>query len=658
MKHVTNKGTHVTILFLFGVDLWFNYLTPNTMKKLILLLPVFLLFSLFSQPVAAQTPNLGTAGDFALFTTVGAVTNTGNSFITGNVGTNSGAITGFGNVNGVVHAPDGATLAAEAELIIAHALLISIPNTGTHAPALANETFTAGVYGISGNSVLNGNLTLDAQNNPNAVFIFKIAGTFATTSASTITLINGAQSCNVFWTVEGMVSIANQTIMRGTVIANNAAIDLASDVVIDGRVLSTGGAITLLNSSAKIPTGCGRPVLTGPIAPDLKTAACYAVFSSIGEVTNAGISYVKGDIGTNSGLTTGYNALNVNGIIHPIPDTYTAAAAADLTNAYTYLNTLPYDIELLFPAQFGNDLVLTPHTYLMNAATSLIGNVYLNGEGNADAVFVIQITGALSTSTFAKVILTNGTQAKNVYWKVDGAVNISDYSEIKGTFIVNNAAIDLATGVNMEGRVLSTSGLVTTNAATINSFQVCAGPLPVTWLYFQGKAVKQKVVLEWATTGEKNNHYFILEKSTDAINFIELARVNAEIKDNVSKQVYTFTDEKPNGSTYYRISQIDIDGRKELFNNIINVKLDKNQNFEVKHIINGNTIYIQTKGAATGNGTISLFNLDGRKVASQQILLSGDKNSYQVNQSLSKGIYILTISAQNEKLFSEKIVIR
>jgi len=61
----------------------------------------------------AQTPNLGTAAGFALFSSVGAVGNTGVSQITGNIGTNSGAITGFGNVNGVMHRFAGSLVLSE-----------------------------------------------------------------------------------------------------------------------------------------------------------------------------------------------------------------------------------------------------------------------------------------------------------------------------------------------------------------------------------------------------------------------------------------------------------------------------------------------------------------------------------------------------------------
>ncbi len=82
------------------------------------------------------------------------------------------------------------------------------------------------------------------------------------------------------------------------------------------------------------------------------------------------------------------------------------------------------------------------------------------------SVFVIQINGALSTSTYSKILLINGTQAKNVYWKVDGAVSINDYSIFRGTLVCNNGAVDLKTGVTLDGRAFTTVGTLTTSAIT------------------------------------------------------------------------------------------------------------------------------------------------------------------------------------------------
>ncbi|MDF2438419.1 MAG: hypothetical protein K0Q95_2795 [Bacteroidota bacterium] len=421
-----------------------------------------------------QSINLGTAANFALFSTNGAVGNSGITHVTGNVGTNSGSSTGFGNVNGQMHDQDLVSAQAAADLLIAYNQLNSATPTFFLAPLLGNgDTLTPGVYSVSGATVLNLNLFLNAQGNPNAVFVFQIQGSLSANANTKIKLINNAKACNVYWKVEGLVSIAAATTMKGTIIANNAAIEMNTNDSLEGRALSTAGAVTVDGVLVYTPIGCGSPTLTGPAAPDLASVECYAIFSSDGAVTNSGVSYATGDIGTNVGLTTGFNSLNVSGNVHPIPDGSTAAAASDLLNVYTYLNTLPTDIELLYPAQFGADLVLTPHTYLLNAATVFTDTLYLDAQGNTNAMFVIKINGALSTSTYANVKLINGAQANNVYWKVDGAIEINDYSKMAGTFIANNGAVNVTTGVNVRGRVLSTTGTVTTEAITANVQTIC-----------------------------------------------------------------------------------------------------------------------------------------------------------------------------------------
>jgi hypothetical protein len=445
------------------------------MKK-ILLITTTVVMLCYAQKSNAQAPTLGASSSFALFSTNGAVSNTGLSQLTGNVGTNNGSSTNFGNVDGVMHDADGTTALAAAALTIAYNQLnATIPNYFPSSLLGNGQVLVGGTYAIGQSATLSNTLTLDAQGNPNAVFIFQIQGAFSSAAGSQVLLTNGALACNVFWKIEGLVDLATNTSIKGTIIANNAAIILNSGVSLEGRALSTTGAVTVSGVTVRTPLGCGSPTLTGPAAPPINSVVCYTVFSGNGEVTNTGISYVTGDVGTNVGLTTGFQAVNVTGTIHPSPDTSTAQCASDLNNVYNYLTALPVDIELLYPAAFGQNLVLTPHTYSMNAATVLNGTVILNAQNNADAVFVIKITGALSTSTYASVILQNGAQAKNVFWKIDGATNLNDYTAFRGTVIGNNGAMILNTGVTVEGRVLSTSGAISTFAINAQMTPGCTG---------------------------------------------------------------------------------------------------------------------------------------------------------------------------------------
>ncbi len=438
------------------------------MKNILPLIMIAFALLFIPQANRGQAPNLGTTAGFLLFSTNGAVTNSGISHLTGNIGTNSGSNTGFGNVNGTMNSQNGATAQAAQDLLTVYNQLDGTTATFFPSNLLGNgDTLIPGVYAISSATILNGNLVLNANGNAAAVFIFKIQGAFSTNANAKVKLINGAKACNVFWKVEGLISFASGTTMRGTVIANNAAINMNAGDTLEGRAFSTTGAVIMNGTFAYIPIGCGSATLTGPMAPNLFSAAGYALFSSNGNVSNTGITHVNGgDVGTNSGTTTGFDTLLVTGKVHLNPDSSTARADTDLVNIYNYINLLPVDIELLYPAQFGNNLVLTPHTYLLNAATVLTDTLYLDAQGNPSAVFVIKINGALSTSAGSKVILINGAQAQNVYWRIDGATAINNMSVFNGTMLVTDGALNTGTVVN--GRMLSGIGALTTNNATIN----------------------------------------------------------------------------------------------------------------------------------------------------------------------------------------------
>ena len=424
-----------------------------------------------------QAPTMGSTINYALFTSVGDVGNTGVSHVTGNIGTHVGAINTFGNVDGVLHIANTATGTAVTHLAALHTELKARTTTVTHAATYGTgEVLTPGVYEVAAAGSVAGTLTLNAGGDANALFIFKFGGAFTTAAATEIILSNNAKACNVFWIAEGAVGLAAGTIMKGTLIANNAAISMAAGGKLEGRLFSTAGAVAIDGTTARIPLGCGLAVLNGPVAPTLATTECFALFTAKGALTNTGISFVTGDIGTNVGATTGFVAGNVTGTIHASPNTATANCASDLTNVYTYLNALPIDIELLYPATLGNKLVLTPHTYLLGTATAFTDTLFLNAQDNANAIFVLSVTGALSTAVGATVTLMNGAQAKNVYWVVNGNVSLNSDTKFIGTIVSFDGEINMAADANLNGRALSTGGIFSTNTIMATAPTSCSPP--------------------------------------------------------------------------------------------------------------------------------------------------------------------------------------
>lgn len=516
--------------------------------KLLFIVVATVLF--FPKISFGQAPTMGSTINYVLFTSAGAVGNTGTSHITGNIGTQIGAITLFGNVDGVLNNANPATATAVSDLASLYTQLSTSTTTSTHTAVLGTgEILGPGVYQIAAAGSVTGTLTLDAGGDENALFIFKVGGAFTTAAGAEIILLNNAKACNVFWVAEGAIGMAAGTKMKGTLIANNAAISMAAGGKLEGRMFSTAGAVAIDGTTARLPLGCALPTLSGPAAPTLGKTECFALFTANGALTNTAMTMITGDVGTNVGATTGFVTGDVTGTIHTGPDATTATCATDLVLVHTYLNTLTEDIELLYPAALGNKLVLTPHTYLMDASTVISDTLFLNAQNNSNAVFVLSITGALSTSVGATVFLMNGAQAENVFWVVNGNVSLNTDCNFVGTIISNNGTINIATGVDLDGRALTTDGIFTTNNITAVVPTMCST------LGFGSYEVKNEIDIY----PNPFNTYFNIElNDITTSNFVQVSVYNVIgeliLNKSLSKEFNTIeTNGIPSGIYIYKV---------------------------------------------------------------------------------------------------------
>src|SRR6201986_2718887 len=157
-------------------------------------------------PMAAKAAPVGlaTAQPFVVLSGAG-VTNTGPSVLNGDLGVSPGtSLSGFGApavVNGAPHANDAVAAQAQADLSTAYNVAAGQPippGNELTGVDLGGLTLSPGAYGYSSSAQLTGQLTLDAQGDPNAQFVFVIGTTLTTASASSVILTNGASPCNVY----------------------------------------------------------------------------------------------------------------------------------------------------------------------------------------------------------------------------------------------------------------------------------------------------------------------------------------------------------------------------------------------------------------------------------------------------------------------------
>ncbi len=208
---------------------------------------VGLLFTLGSNAVAAPTAvGLGTAGSFAVLAGTG-ITNTGPTTITGDIGTfPTASITGVTSLtlSGTNHAGDSVTQGAKTDLVTAYTTAAGEGPTTAIPADLVGQTLTPGVYNSAAAIGLSGVLTLDAAGDPNAVWVFQAGSTLITDSGSRVVMLNGAQSCNVYWQVGSSSTLGTNSTFIGTIMALTS-ISLQTGAKLDGRALARNGAVTL-----------------------------------------------------------------------------------------------------------------------------------------------------------------------------------------------------------------------------------------------------------------------------------------------------------------------------------------------------------------------------------------------------------------------------
>ncbi len=207
----------------------------------------------------APTVPLGTSADYAVLG-ASTVTNTNYSTLDGSLGLWPGtSITGF--PPGLVLPPgrtdttNAAAQQAQSDLTVAYLNAAGRPLDATTTADLANLKLGAGVYAGPSKSALSltGPLVLDGAGDQTSVFVFQTDSTLITASGSTVTLINGAQECNVFWQVGSSATLGTGSVFAGNILALTS-ITVNNSVTVHGRALARNAAVTLDNDVFTTPT--------------------------------------------------------------------------------------------------------------------------------------------------------------------------------------------------------------------------------------------------------------------------------------------------------------------------------------------------------------------------------------------------------------------
>jgi Ice-binding-like len=283
--------------------------TPSWTARKILraaLFPLVLLCGLlFAGSAFGATATVG-LGSAASFSVLGGstVTNTGPTTMFGDLGLSPGSsVTGAPQVLGQTHVDDAVAIGAKNALTTSYNDAAGRPSNGSAGTDLAGQTFLAGVRNASSSLLLSsGSVTLDAQGDPNAVFIFQIGSTLITGSSTTVLLVNGAQACNVFWQVGSSATLGTGTRFVGTIMAAGN-ITANTGATIHGRLLAQTEAVNL-DTNTITNSNCASSVTGSGGGTETTTAAEAAALAGVPPVAQAppGSGPAPGSPGTTTPL--------------------------------------------------------------------------------------------------------------------------------------------------------------------------------------------------------------------------------------------------------------------------------------------------------------------------------------------------------------------
>jgi hypothetical protein len=225
--------------------------------------------AVFALPTAAQAAPVG-LGTAAPFVVLGGtkVTNVGPSVLNGNLGISPGTeLEGFGPpavITGSTHATTEVAAQAQLDLTTAYDAAAGqsvLPANDLSGEDLGGLKLSPGTYRYNAAALMTGALTLDAEGDPNAEFVFQIGSQLTTESASSVVLVNGASPCNVYWQVGSSAELGTTTSFQGTLMALTS-ISLNSKATVVGRMLARNGQVSLIENTLTRPL-CA----TGPNTP-------------------------------------------------------------------------------------------------------------------------------------------------------------------------------------------------------------------------------------------------------------------------------------------------------------------------------------------------------------------------------------------------------
>lgn len=271
----------------------------------------------------------------------------------------------------------------------------------------------------------------------------------------------------------------------------------------------------------------------------------------------------------------------------------------------------------------GNNRIFTISGFEPNAACNMVNVSFLVRRNNAAGVLEVQVAGdnlQTKTVTFSSI---NAIESESLNFN-----NIDPSGSLIITFKEAGAG-----RIDIDDVTISSNGTG------------CS--LPIELLSFTGTQQNNAIQLKWETATEKENAYMAIEASKDGVHFVEIGQRKGA-GTSLEPNTYSFMDINPfTGINYYRLRQVDLDG-KPTYHNIIAVKYEGKsvQGIKIAPTLVSTDFTLVSENPMPAGSTVQIVDTKGSVV--QQLLIDAETSQKTVNvAALPTGIYFATVKTGN-----------
>lgn len=339
---------------------------------------------------------------------------------------------------------------------------------------------------------------------------------------------------------------------------------------------------------------------------------------------------------------------------------YTSTVSGNWTVGANWINGAPAS-----PSSASNTTMNIGATLPMTltANYSLNTNGTLNIPANATLTIIGNVTfgngSVLNVSSGGYLIIigniTNNNNSNEI--KIDGTLSVSgNFNGGNGSEIIGTGAMAISGSVTTTG-----TGAIFGSAldCTENCSSSASSPLPIELIDFNAACLTNGVQLNWSTASELENDHFLINKSSNGIDWQSVAKVGGNGTSNTINKYIHIDYSNSNGLIYYQLSQVDKDGKTTIFKMI---DVNCNNNVPDKMLLYPNpastelNIHLDVSASSTDN-VIKLINNIGETVMETKVDLTKGFNSFIFPVDFESGTYTIILSSENIVVPSQKLFV-